>query len=260
MVTASISPYRAPYRDGPTIDSDELIAKSVLTPLLEPSEELVWVGRPRCGVQFRLSDVIAIPFTAFWATGMMAFAFAANVAVIAAVFGSAPMGPPVAMALLAIPFTVIGHYVSWGRFIVDAQRRERTFYGLTHARAVIVVEARRDVAGLLIGLERAFALRWRRDKGVDDFVAAIWSELWDDVGGRRIEQLPLALQPEIHVADEWLGSGSIAFGRPKYPLQWSPTPIAVPSFEHIANVRAVYNQIQTLREDGARKLRASNPR
>jgi hypothetical protein len=175
----------------------------------------------------------------------------------AAVFGSAPMGPPVAMALLAIPFTVIGHYVSWGRFVVDAQRRERTFYGLTRERAIIVVEARRDLSGLLTGLGRALAVSRRRDKSVDDFVAAVRTELWTDVGGRRIERLQLGLQREILIADERRGAGSIAFGRAPYTLGWSPRPPPVPSFEHIANARAVYNQILALREEGARKLRAS---
>lgn len=50
--------------------------------------------------------------------------------------GGGPMA--IAFPLFGVPFLVIGLYLVFGRFIVDARIRERTFYGLTSERIVIV--------------------------------------------------------------------------------------------------------------------------
>lgn len=42
------------------------------------------------------------------------------------------------MFLWGIPFLLIGNYMVWGRFFVDAWLKRRTYYALTDRRALIV--------------------------------------------------------------------------------------------------------------------------
>jgi len=98
----------------------------LLTRRLDPKEKLIWWDRPKLGLMLRRSDLFMIPFSIFWA----GFAFAWESAVIA---GDAPW----LLKLWGIPFVVIGVYILFGRFISDAWRRSRMYYGLTEKRAII---------------------------------------------------------------------------------------------------------------------------
>jgi hypothetical protein len=100
---------------------------------LSPGERLVWSGQPRGGVRLRASDAVAIPFSIFWC------GFAVLWEVIA-LLASNRGGGLIALVfpLFGVPFVVIGLYLLVGRFFVDAKARQRTFYGVTTERIVIV--------------------------------------------------------------------------------------------------------------------------
>jgi hypothetical protein len=121
-----------------TLDDSSAAA---LRELLEPGERLLWSGRPMLGLMLRASDAIAIPFSLLWC----GFAVFWEWSVIS--IGSAPWF----FELWGIPFVAVGFYFVFGRFVVDAYQRGRTFYGITDQRAVILIEGwRRTVRTLAL--------------------------------------------------------------------------------------------------------------
>lgn len=91
---------------------------------LDTNEKLIWTGRPKTGVVFRIADIFLIPFSLLWC-GFAIFW------VIMASQGS------IFFAMFGIPFVVIGLIFVFGRFIIDAKQRENTYYGLTDDRIII---------------------------------------------------------------------------------------------------------------------------
>ncbi len=85
-----------------------------------PDERLIWKGRPRSGIMFSSSDIIAIPFSLMWG----GFVFFWEYSVLTG-------DTPLVAKLWGIPFVIVGIYMIIGRFYYDAYRRGRTFYGIT---------------------------------------------------------------------------------------------------------------------------------
>ncbi len=102
-------------------------AEDVIGGELDPSEQLLWAGRPRQGLVLHVADVFLIPFSIMWA-GF-------------AVFWEATVwfsGAPLIFRLWGIPFILVGAYITVGRFLVDARQRAATVYGVTSERVLIV--------------------------------------------------------------------------------------------------------------------------
>ena len=105
---------------------------STLTPILDPSERLLWSGQPRRGVRLSSQDIFLIPFSLMWG----GFAIFWEVMAISTTAKAGSVG--YIFPLFGIPFVCVGLYLIFGRFFVDAYLRDRTFYGVTNERIIIV--------------------------------------------------------------------------------------------------------------------------
>ena len=103
---------------------------------LEPGEKLLWSGRPRQGIVFRLIDLLLVPFSMLWGGFALVWEYMVvtqmpfNDGGVALIF-------PVAGFL----FSLVGLYMIAGRFVADRYCRAHLAYGITDKRAVIVAEA-----------------------------------------------------------------------------------------------------------------------
>ena len=136
-------------------------------------------------------------------------------------------GAPFFLALFGVPFVVVGLHLMVGRFFTDARERARTFYGVTDRRAIIVT----------------------------------------NTPERRVQALDLEGQEGIGLRESSNGSGSIAFGGPALTPApgggWKasrPGKVLLPSFEKIADARAVYQILKDARDDlRERRRKAEEP-
>jgi hypothetical protein len=94
---------------------------------LAPGERLLWSGRPQGGIKFTATDAYRIPVSILF-TGV-----SLDWTILAIAAGSGFM-----FALTGLPFLLFGLYMNFGRFPLDARRRNRTYYGLTDRRIIIV--------------------------------------------------------------------------------------------------------------------------
>lgn len=101
-------------------------SEDVLRDYIDPGERLLWTGKPRPGVFLRREDAFMIPISLLWG----GFAIFWEIAALSS-------GDPL-FAIFGIPFVCMGLYIIFGRFFVDARIRERTTYGVTNERILIV--------------------------------------------------------------------------------------------------------------------------
>ena len=76
-------------------------------PKMQPDEMLLWRGKPYSGVRFRAIDVLLIPVGFFWLAFFAIWDFAAWRHV---------KNTGLYFPLLGLPFTLLGVYVTIGRF------------------------------------------------------------------------------------------------------------------------------------------------
>ncbi|MGA8005696.1 MAG: hypothetical protein WCA17_06325 [Burkholderiales bacterium] len=166
-----------------------------------PRETLIWSGQPKQGVIFRASEWLMMPFSLLWG----GFAFFWEWQVIHS-------DAPAFFVLWGIPFVLIGLYLIFGRFFVETKQRERTIYGVTNERILII-------SGLI---------------------------------GRKVKSLSLRTLSDLSLTERRNGEGLISFGGGAPFASWfggfAPWPgmesYMGPRFELIPNARNVYDIIR----------------
>jgi len=177
----------------------DVIPEQRLARELASNEHLLWAGRPRQGIFFRPSDAMMVPFSLLWC----GFAIFWESSVVTT-------GAPWFFKLWGVPFVVAGLYFVAGRFYTDARMRERTVYGVTSDRVVII-------SGLFRESVQSLPLR-----GISDLTL---SERRDGSG-------TITLGP---------GSPMSAFAVPTWPASRQETS---PTFDGIPHARVVYDLIR----------------
>ena len=174
---------------------------TIIAPQMGAGEKILWSGKPRQGFFFRLFDVAFIPVGLFVAglSGYGAYdKFSRGDTAILSEFND------VVMALL-------GLYWLFGRFIVDALQRARTYYAVTDHQIFIV-----------FGLFK-----------------------------RKVTCLSLPDLSEVSLSEAWRGRGTIFFRKPnsEWPVGVPGVPgnetRVVPHFDSIRDARRVYDLICT---------------
>ncbi len=192
--------------------------ESVVGRHLASGEKLLWSGKPRGGIRLRASDAMMIPFSLMWG----GFAIFWESMVLWGPPGARHGGKPVPifMALWGIPFVLVGLYIMVGRFFVDAKLREKTFYGITNQRIVIV-------SGLF---------------------------------SSSVKSLNLPTLAEVTLSEKSDGSGTITLGampsnmRGMVGVPWPGASRYVPpSLEMIEGVSQVYNLIRKAQLDAGKQ-------
>lgn len=154
-----------------------------------------------------------IPFSLLWGGFVAAWEFMA-----VTLISKAPGPFGIIFPLFGLPFVLVGLYLIFGRFFVDAYQRRRTLYAVTDDRIIIV-------SGLL----------WR-----------------------QVKSLPLRTLSEISLSLGKNGSGSITFGVAHAMSAFFPSGAwpgagryAAPSFDFIEGVKDVHDLIRAAQR-GAR--------
>lgn len=181
-------------------------SEDTLSQYLDPGEKLLWSGQPRGGIVFRGQDVFLIPFSLVW--GGFAIFWESM-----ALFMIPKDAGPVAFLfpLFGLPFVVIGLYLIFGRFFVDARSRARTYYGVTSERILIL-------SGLF---------------------------------SQQLKSLQLRTLTDVSLTQRSDGSGTITFGQANVMAMFAVTGswpgagrFALPTFDLIENAKGVYDIVR----------------
>jgi hypothetical protein len=129
----------------PTIDPQ---ASMKLQSELMPGERIFWAGMPNPSVIFHSSDWTMIPFSLLWG-GFAVFWEGGAAGSWGNRRGSAHSWE-VGM-IFGAAFVVIGQYLIWGRFVVDAWLKRRTYYAVTDRRILFLQDGfKRKVRGVYL--------------------------------------------------------------------------------------------------------------
>lgn len=94
---------------------------------LDPNEKLLWSGQPNRGIIFRLNDLFLVPFSLAWS----GFVFRSLIS-------AADSAQPIESKLVLLPFSIVGLYVLFGRFLFDIWQRRKIHYAVTDKRVIII--------------------------------------------------------------------------------------------------------------------------
>jgi hypothetical protein len=176
---------------------------------LQNGEQLLWSGRPADGIRFRKQDIFLVPFSLMWGGFAIFWEFMVTFGMSHKGSENAPLMIRIMFPLWGIPFVIAGLYLIFGRFLFDAKKRSKTFYGVTNQRIIIL-------SGLF---------------------------------SRNIKSLNLKNLTDVSMDEKSDGTGTITFGPsiPMSGFvsgSWPGTrSIASPCFEMVDNVSNVYKII-----------------
>jgi hypothetical protein len=107
----------------------------VIQPELTAGETVLWAGQPDPSVRLHREDVFLIPFSLFWGGFSIFWELG-----VAGYWGSGSnAGKQWFFGMIwGIPFVLIGQYLIWGRFLVAAWKKRRTYYAVTTRRVIVV--------------------------------------------------------------------------------------------------------------------------
>jgi hypothetical protein len=200
---------------------DPRAAMKVQTEIIS-AEEVYWAGMPNPRVIFHSDDWAAIPFTLIW-TAFFVFWEADALGI----WGRASRagGTDLFMALWGIPFLIVGNYMVWGRFLVDAWLKRRTYYGVTNRRILILHEG------------------WKRKTN--------WMYL---------EAIPTIEREGTTMGTLWFGKKyPVIAGRHQKTRSISRFDVSdMPVFADIDDVDGVQRLVQELRENARKDLSSTN--
>ena len=169
-------------------------------------ETILWTGQPAQGLMLTGRDGLLIPFSLFW--GGFAIFWESTVA-------RMPKAPAF-MALFGVPFVLVGLYLIFGRFLVDAWVRGATSYALTNQR-ILIARQRPTRSFTAIDVDRLTdATLTERTDGSGTIVLAAATAFLGAWGTNR--------------------SGLVA---------WTPSLDPIPKLLAIADARRVFDQIQS---------------
>jgi len=114
------------------------VAAQKFQPELLSGESIYWAGMPNPSIVFHSEDLGLIPFSLLW--GGFAIFWEA---IVLGYWGNTPRSssPSIFGVLWGIPFVVVGQYLIWGRFVVDAWLKRRTYYAVTNRRVLLLQES-----------------------------------------------------------------------------------------------------------------------
>ena len=108
-----------------------------IQPVLLENESIYWAGMPDPSVIFHSDDKGLIPFSLLWGGGWL-------LAWLSYVKGWSNLGHDRQLGYLEVfllcLMTIFGQYLIWGRFLVDAWLKRRTYYAVTNQRAIFFQE------------------------------------------------------------------------------------------------------------------------
>lgn len=184
-----------------------------LAEILQPTERLIWAGRPAARPRLRKIDILLIPVSVLW-LGMLVQLndMVAPMAFIFLVTGNA-ISPFV--LVFAVIFNLIGIWITIGRFIHEWLRLRYTLYAISDSR-IVILSRFLGRAARSIPIHGISSVVLREGSGARGTVA-IWSE-------NRVVRVIF-----------WL----LLF---KY---WINRPIT-PSLEGVAHANALYGLLQRL--------------
>ena len=182
------------------------LTENLLSAQLDAGERLLWSGQPRGGIRLRGQDLFLIPFSLVW--GGFAI-FWETMAVTATSRTHSPVAA--VFPLFGAPFVIVGIYLIFGRFFVDAWMRARTYYGVTNERVIIM-------RGLF---------------------------------SRQTKSLQLRTLTDVSLTERDDGSGRITFGPTFYRSgfcpggEWPAGRYTPPAFDQIERAKEVYDIIRS---------------